>query len=130
MSVRIDKFTWFVRIAKTRSVATDLVQKGKVKLNGLQVKPSREVKIGDVIQIIRNTAIFEYKILQLLDKRVGAKLVAEYLLDITSPVQLERYHNYRMAQEGYRQYGTGRPDKHDRKDINDFLNNDDYWEED
>lgn len=119
--LRIDKFVWFVRLAKTRSVASDLVQKGKIKLNGLQVKSSREVKIGDYIQIVRHTAIFEFKILNVLDKRIGSKFVCEYILDVTQSEEIEKLKVYQAAQSGYRQYGTGKPTKHDRQNIEDFL---------
>ena len=83
MSCRADKYVWAVRIAKTRSQASELISKGKIKLNEMQIKPSRDVKIGDIISVHRNSAVFSYKIVELLDKRVGAKLVADYLLDIT-----------------------------------------------
>jgi ribosome-associated heat shock protein Hsp15 len=125
MSIRIDKYAWCVRLSKTRSIATDLVQKGKIKLNGTQVKPSRDVKEGDVLQVIKNTAIFEYKIKDLLDRRVGAKLVTNYLIDVTKPEEIEKYKTYALSQATYRNYGTGRPSKHDRKDINEFL----LWED-
>lgn len=126
MSLRIDKFVWFVRLTKTRSIASDLVQKGKIKLNQQQVKSSREVNIGDVIQVIKHAAIFEYKILDLLDRRVGAKLVSNYLLDITSPEEIEKLKIYMAAQSSYRDYGTGRPTKHDRRNIEDFLESIDF----
>lgn len=118
--MRIDKFIWHVRIAKTRSIASDLVQKGKIKLNHSQVKPSREVKIDDVIQVIKNTAVFEYTIKALLDKRVGAKLVADYIIDCTKPEEIEKYKNYITAQSSYKDDG-GKPNKHDRKAIDFFL---------
>lgn len=121
MSLRIDKFIWFVRLTKTRSVAAELIQKGKVKLNGKLVKTSHEVKVNDVVQIIKNTATFEYKVLNLLDRRIGAKLVSEYLLDITSPDEKEKFRIYQVNQAVYRNYGTGKPSKHDRKDINGFI---------
>lgn len=124
MSIRIDKYVWSVRLAKTRSQATEQIQKGKIKLNGSQVKPSRDVKTGDVIQVIKNTAVFEYKIKDLLDRRIGAKLVADYLIDVTKPEEIERFKTYIAAQSTYRNYGTGRPNKHDRKNLDDFL----MWE--
>lgn len=122
MNCRLDKYVWAVRIAKTRSQASELISKGKIKLNASQVKPSRDAKEGDIISVSRNTAVFSYKILQLLDKRVGAKLVPDYLVDITPPEEIEKYKTYQMAQSAYRDYGTGRPTKHDRQDIEDFLN--------
>lgn len=122
MSLRWDKYIWSVRLAKTRSLATELISKGKIKVNGLEVKPSKEPKIGDVISESRNNAIFSYKVIQLLDKRVGAKLVAEYISDITPIEELEKYRQYQIAQSAYRDYGTGKPSKKDRRDIDDFMN--------
>lgn len=122
MSCRIDKYVWAVRIAKTRSQASDLISKGKVKLNQAQVKPARDVKVGDFIHVYKNTATFTYKIIQLLEKRVGPKLVADYIIDTTPPEEFEKYKIYQVAQSAYRDYGTGRPSKHDRKDIEDYLN--------
>ncbi|MCC5924008.1 MAG: RNA-binding S4 domain-containing protein [Crocinitomicaceae bacterium] len=126
MSVRIDKFLWCVRLAKTRSVATELVKKGKVKINGEAIKPAREVKEGDVIMLSKNVANFEYKIIQLLKNRVGAKLVPDYLLDITSTEELEKYKTYQTAQRAYKSFGTGKPTKKERRAIEDFLD----WTED
>lgn len=122
MNCRLDKYIWAVRIAKTRSQASELISKGKIKINQMQVKPSRETKEGDVIYVHKNTAVFSYKVLQLLDKRVGAKLVGDYLLDITPEIEIEKFNTYQMAQSAYREYGTGRPTKHDRKDIEAYLN--------
>jgi ribosome-associated heat shock protein Hsp15 len=78
--------------------------------------------VGDFIYVYKNTAVFSYKIIQLLDKRVGPKLVAEYLFDVTPAAEIEKYKTYQIAQSAYREYGTGRPSKHDRKEIEDYLN--------
>lgn len=121
MSLRIDKYIWFVRLAKTRTLATELVQKNKVKLNNNPVKPSKEVKIGDTVSIIKNNATFSYKIKDLLDRRVGAKLVADYLIDVTDPLELEKFKNYQEAQSVYREYGTGRPSRKDRDNLESFF---------
>lgn len=121
MSLRVDKFVWFVRLAKTRSVAAEEVSKGRVKLNGESVKPSKEVKVGDVVSIHRNTAVFSYKVLQLLDRRVGAKLVADHISDITPLEEVEKFKAYQLAQSAYRVHGTGKPSKKDRREIDDFL---------
>lgn len=121
MSLRIDKYVWFVRLAKTRTLATELVQKNRIKLNQNPVKPSKEVKIGDTISIIKNNATFSYKIKDLLDRRVGAKLVADYLIDITDPLELEKFKTYQAAQSVYREYGTGRPSRKDRDNFESFF---------
>ena len=123
MSCRLDKFVWSVRLAKTRSQAADAVSKNKVKINNEAVKPSKEVKLGDEIQIIRHTAVFSYRVIQLLEKRVGAKLVADYIVDITDPLEVEKLKTYQLSQSVYRDNGTGKPSKKDRRNIDDFLDN-------
>lgn len=125
MNCRLDKYVWAVRIAKTRSQASELISKGKIKVNEMQVKPSREAKVGDVIQVHKNTAVFSFKVIGLLDKRVGPKLVADFLTDITPETEIEKYKTYQVAQSAYREYGTGKPSKHDRRDIEEYLN----WDE-
>lgn len=124
MACRLDKFAWSVRLAKTRSQSAVAVNKGKIRLNNESVKPSKEVKIGDVVQIIKHTSTFSYKVIQQLDKRVGAKLVADYIIDITPPEEIEKLRMYSLAQSGYREYGTGKPSKKDRRDLDGFL---DEW---
>ncbi len=121
MSFRLDKFVWCVRLTKTRTLATELVQKGKIRLNGAQAKPSRDVKIGDTVSIVKNNAVFSYKIKDLLDRRVGAKLVADYLIDITDPQEIEKFKAYQAAQSVYRDYGTGRPSRKDRDSFDSFF---------
>lgn len=121
MAYRLDKFVWCVRLTKTRSLASEAVSKGKVKLNNQQVKPSREPKVGDVIYVSKNTAVFSYEIIELLDKRVGAKLVENYIKDITPLTELEKYKLYSISQATYRQNGSGKPTKKDRRDLNEFF---------
>lgn len=121
MSCRLDKFVWFVRLSRTRTLSTELVQKGKIRLNGASAKPSKEVKVGDTIQIVRNNATFSYQVRDLLDRRVGARLVADYLIDITDPQELEKFRTYQAAQSVYREYGTGRPSRKDRDNFESFF---------
>lgn len=123
MSCRLDKFVWSVRLAKTRSQAADAVSKNKVKINNEAVKPSKEVKLGDEIQIVRHTAVFSYRVIQLLEKRIGAKLVADYIVDVTDPLEVEKLKTYQLSQSAYRDNGTGKPSKKDRRNIDDFLDN-------
>ena len=125
MSLRWDKYLWSVRITKTRSQATEMLQKGRIRINGADIKPSREPKIGDEIAVAKNGATFTYKVLALLEKRVGPKLVGDYLQDTTDPEEIEKFKRYQLAQSAYRNYGTGKPSKKDRRDLDDFLDN---WE--
>ena len=130
MSMRIDKFVWCVRLSKTRSKASDRVKKGKVRLNGEQVKPSKDVKAGDIVQIVRHNALFSYKIKALLKNRVGAKLVEDYVTDITPEEEREKYKTFVASQRSYRHHGTGKPTKKDRRAISSFLEwNDDDVED-
>ena len=124
--MRIDKFLWFVRLSKTRSQATDLVSKNKVRLNGVVVKPAREVKQNDTISINRHNATFEYKIVDFPKSRLGPKFVADYLRDITSAEELSKFESYKEAQKVYRSFGDGKPTKKDRRDLDDFW--DDFLE--
>jgi len=121
MALRIDKYTWAVRLTKTRSQASELISKGKIKINETDVKPSRDVKVGDVIQVHKNSAVFSYKVLELLEKRIGPKLVSIYIEDITPIEEVEKYKTYQEAQRVYRDLGTGRPSKKDRRMLDDFL---------
>lgn len=123
MSCRLDKFVWSVRLAKTRSQAAEAISKNKVKINNEVAKPSKEVKLGDEIQIIRHTAVFSYRVIQLLEKRVGAKLVADYIVDITDTEEIDKLKMYQLSQSVYRDNGTGKPSKKDRRSIDDFLEN-------
>ena len=123
MGCRLDKYVWCVRLAKTRSQSTEAIAKGRVRLNHSNAKPSKEVKLGDEIQIIKHTAVFSYRIIQLLNKRVGAKLVENYIIDITDPIELEKLKVYQAAQSIYRHNGSGKPSKKDRRDLDDFIDN-------
>lgn len=123
MSTRLDKYIWSVRLAKTRSKAADAISKGRVRLNGENIKPAKDVKVGDEINVHKHTAVFTFKVLQLLDKRVGAKLIPDYLLDITTEDEIEKLKVYQMSQSTYRQHGTGKPSKKDRRNLDDFLEN-------
>ena len=125
MSLRIDKYIWCVRLAKTRSIASELVSKGKIKLNGTVVKASKDVKVGDKVSISKNSALFEYKILALADKRLGAKLVGDFLQDITTADELEKFRLYTLNQANYRENGSGKPTTKNRRDLESFFD----WEE-
>jgi ribosome-associated heat shock protein Hsp15 len=118
--MRIDKYLWFVRLSKTRSQATELVSKSKVRLNGTIVKPAREVKLGDKLSVNRHNATFEYKILDFPKSRLGPKLVTDFLLDITSQEELKKFELYKESQKVYRSFGDGKPTKKDRRDLDDF----------
>ncbi len=123
MGCRLDKYVWSVRLAKTRSKSAEAIANGKVRLNGDLVKPSKEVKLGDEIQFVKHSAKFTFKVIQLLNKRVGAKLVQDYIIDITPEEEREKLRLYQMSQSTYREHGTGKPSKKDRRNLDDFLEN-------
>ena len=126
MKLRWDKYLWCVRLAKTRSIASDLISKGKIKVNGESVKPSREVKLNDLISVQKNTATFTFKAVGFTDKRVGAQLVSNFLVDLTPQEEIEKLKQYQDSQRNYRQT-DGKPTKKDRRELDDFLSN---WGED
>jgi len=119
---RLDKFIWAVRLFKTRTLASAECKKNHVLINGEASKPSKNLKVNDVVSIKKGGVLFSYKVLAELEKRVGAKLVADYMKDVTSAEEIEKYKTMQMAQKVYRQNGLGRPTKKDRRDINDFWN--------
>ena len=118
---RVDKFIWAVRLFKTRSLAANQCKTNKILVNNEPVKPAKEVKIGDTVSIKKNGAIFSYKVLDLLEKRVGAKLVANYIIDTTPPEEIEKYKLFQASQQTYRQNGLGKPTTKDRRSLERFL---------
>ena len=134
MEVRVDKYLFAMRIYKTRSVATEACKKGRITMNGSEIKPSRTFKIGDVFSVRKGPITYTYRILKLSENRLGAKLVPDYLQDITSPEQLELLEMARLAGQSGRNRGTGRPTKKDRRDLEQFISTDNYlpmdWDED
>ena len=138
MEVRVDKYLWAMRIYKTRSIATDACKCGRVKMNGVELKPSRVFHVGDIFTVRKGPITYTYRILQLWGNRLGAKMVPEYLQDITPKEQLELLELARYAAQSGRDRGTGRPTKKDRREIEQFfsddynylLDEDDYLEED
>ena len=126
--VRIDKFIWAMRIYKTRSIAADACKNGRITMNGVQLKPSRTFHVGDTFSVRKGPITYTYRILQLCQNRLGAKLVPEYIRDITSKEQLELLELARLAGQSGRDRGTGRPTKKDRRDIEVFMS-DTYLDE-
>lgn len=121
MEIRIDKWLWAVRLYKTRSLASEACKKGKVLVQNVQVKPSRVVKVGDIIQIKRNPVLYSFKVLALAQNRMNAKLVPEFMEDVTTPDQLELIELGKIASQTGRARGAGRPTKKERRDMEDFF---------
>lgn len=127
MEVRVDKYLWAMRIYKTRSIAADACKCGRVKMNGVEVKPSRSFRIGDVFTVRKGPVTYTYRVLQLSANRLGAKLVPNYMEDMTTPEQKEILELARFAAQSGRDRGTGRPTKKDRREIELFMS-DDYFD--
>ncbi len=122
--VRIDKFLWTVRLFKTRSLATEECKKGRVLIDGIPVKSSRMVKKGDEISIKEPPIFRIYKVIELSDKRMGAKLIPGFIVDITPQDQLEMLELTKLANKLNRARGMGRPTKKDRREMNSFIDGD------
>ena len=119
--VRIDKWLWAVRLFKTRTLAAEACKKGKVIIQNVQVKPSRNVKVGDVVCIKRNPILFSFKVIALAENRMNAKLVAGFMENVTTADQLELIELAKLAGQSGRDRGTGRPTKKERRDIEEFT---------
>lgn len=118
---RIDKWLWAARIFKTRTIAADACKKGRISINGAQVKPSRMIKPGDVINVKKSPITYSFKVLQAIEKRVGAKLVPEIMENVTTPEQYELLEMSKISGFIDRARGTGRPTKKDRRSLDDFF---------
>ncbi|MDI3505618.1 MAG: ribosome-associated heat shock protein Hsp15 [Bacteroidota bacterium] len=124
--VRIDKWLWAVRIFKTRTIAAEAIKKGRVIIGGVAVKPSRMIRVGDVVQVRKPPVTFSFKVLALSDKRMGAKLVPQFMENITPLDQYELLELNKISGFVDRQRGTGRPTKKDRRDLEQFTDQFDF----
>lgn len=115
--VRIDKFLWSIRAFKTRSEATDACNGGKIRLNGGDVKPSKPVHRGDEIVVRKPPVTYTYKVKELVDKRQGAKLVSDFVENLTPEEELQKLHAPVETFFLKRDRGTGRPTKKDRRQM-------------
>lgn len=119
---RVDKFLWAVRIFKTRAISSDACRRGRVLVNGLPVKASKELKAGDLITVRKPPVLYSYKLKEIVEKRVSAKLVSQYLDDLTS---IEELGKLKINETIFfnRERGTGRPTKRDRRQMDKLRNN-------
>ncbi len=119
--MRIDKYLWCTRYYKTRSIATEACKKGHIKLNGTNVKPSKDVFTGEKISIRKNQINYEMLVIDVPANRVGAKLVDLYRKDITPKEAFENQEILKFSKDYYRKKGAGRPTKKDRRDIDTYY---------
>ena len=124
---------WAVRIFKTRTIASDACKKGRVMIENVSIKPSRMIRIGDIVQVRKPPITFSFKVLDLSDKRMGAKLVPQFMENITPPEQYEILELNKISGFVDRQRGTGRPTKKERRDLEQFTGEFDFdefdWDE-
>ena len=118
---RADKLLWAVRLYKTRSLAAEACKKGRVKINGALAKSSKSIKNGDIIEVKKSPITYSYKILNVIEKRVGAKLIPEILEDITPKEQYELLEMTKISGFVDRERGMGRPTKRERRKIDNFT---------
>ena len=121
VEARIDKWLWAARIFKTRSIAADACKNGRVTINGVNVKPSRPLKVGEVVDVKKPPVTYSFKVLKCIEQRVGAKLVPEVYENVTDPKQYELLEMSRISGFVNRARGTGRPTKKDRRALDDFI---------
>ena len=119
---RIDKWLWAARIFKTRTIAAAACKKGQVSMNGTQLKASRTIKAGDVVSVRKPPITYSFRVLQPIERRVGAKLIPEILENVTTPDQYELLERSKISGFVGRAKGTGRPTKKDRRSLEDFQN--------
>src|SRR5690554_5119653 len=131
--VRVDKWLWAVRIFKTRTIASEACKKGRVMIDRVSVKPSRVIRVGEVIEVKKPPVTFSFKVLALADKRMGAKLVPQFMENVTPPDQYEILELNKISGFVDRQRGTGRPTKKERRDLEQFTGGFDFegfdWDE-
>lgn len=130
--VRIDKWLWAVRIFKTRTIATEAIKKGRVTMgdNPVPVKPSRMLKVGDTVNVRKPPVTYTFRVLALTENRLGAKLVPEYMENITPQSQYDLLEVVKISGFVDRRKGLGRPTKREGRELSKFTENvyDDGWD--
>lgn len=118
---RIDKWLWAMRVFKTRTLATDACKKGRVSMGGAVVKPSRTVKPGDVIDVRKPPVTYTFRVVQLSENRLGARLVPDYLENLTPKSQYDILEMTRISGFVDRRKGLGRPTKREGREMSRFI---------
>ena len=123
--VRIDKWLWAVRIFKTRTIATEAIKKGRVTMgdSDVPVKPSRMLKVGDTVNVRKPPVTYSFKVLALTENRLGAKLVPEYMENITPQSQYDLLEVVKISGFIDRRKGLGRPTKREGRELSKFTEN-------
>ena len=123
--VRIDKWLWAARVFKTRSLATQACDQGRILIDDQPVKASRIVRVSDVVKVKRTGITIVLQVIACIDKRVGAKLVPDIYKDLTPEEEIIEFRTRAARLSGYRDPGAGRPTKKDRRALDDFFDFDD-----
>lgn len=118
---RVDKWLWAARIFKTRSIAADACKNGRVTKNGVNIKPSHIVKVGETVCVRKPPITYSFKILDAIEQRVGAKLIPGVYENVTAPDQYELLEMNRISGFVDRARGTGRPTKKERRSLDAFI---------
>jgi len=135
---RIDKWLWAARIFKTRTLAADACKNGRVTKNGVNIKPSHMIKVGEIISVKKPPITYSFRVLKTIEQRVGAKLISEVYENVTDPKQYELLEMTRISRFVDRAKGLGRPTKKDRRAMDEFIDplmfgfddeEDEEWEE-
>ena len=119
--IRLDKYLWAVRVFKTRSDAAEAIRNNRVAVNGGYCKPSREVREGDIIEVKRMPVVYRYKVTGLVSSRQPAKNVPDYCVNITPQEELDKLSAPRETVFVFRERGTGRPTKKERRVIDALM---------
>ncbi len=117
---RIDKWLWAMRVFKTRTIATEACKKGRVTMNGTALKPSRNIKVGDIVDVRKPPITYTFRVLALAENRLGAKLVPDHLENLTPQSQYELLEMTRISGFVDRRKGLGRPTKRDAREMASF----------
>jgi ribosome-associated heat shock protein Hsp15 len=123
--VRIDKWLWSVRVFKTRSEAAEACKKGKVKVNSVEAKPSRDLRVNDIVTVRKSPVVYSYRVVGLISNRQPAKLVDLYAENITPQEELDKLTGNSLVITMTRDKGEGRPTKRDRRKLDDLKNHED-----
>ena len=118
---RLDKWLWAARIFKTRTIAADACKNGRVAVNDTSVKPSRMIKAGDVVSVRKPPVTYSFRVLKIIEQRIGAKLLPEVYENITPQDQYDLLEMNRIGGFVGRARGTGRPTKKDRRQMDAFV---------
>lgn len=126
-AVRVDKYLWAIRVFKTRTEATDACKGSKITVNGADIKPSKEVRAGDVIQVRKGAVHYTFKVLAPLEKRIGAKEVARFAENLTPESEMAKLHAPVETFFVKRDRGAGRPTKKDRRQMDELYDSMTEW---